>query len=140
MCVCGLSVFACGQHHFTFIEMSSAPRGPGAELRPAAMLASIDYSGIKAWLRQPSAPAPTLPRGPGEVTRSETKFSRGGLGELSWAQIRGPRPLPPWRHERVKRYGVFVRAPEHTQSVPSGKVSLCSHKALIGNLVTYDRY
>lgn len=47
---------------------------------------------------------------------------------------------PPWRHERVKRYGVFVRAQEHTQSVPSGRVSVCSHKALIGNLVTYDRY
>lgn len=82
---------------------------------------------------------PTLLRGPGEVTRSETKFSRGGLGELSWAQIRGPR-VSPWRHERVKRYGVFVRAREHTQSVPSGKVSVRSHKALIGNLVTYDRY
>lgn len=47
VCVCGLSVFACGQHHFTFIEMSSAPRGPCAELRPAAMLASIDSPGLR---------------------------------------------------------------------------------------------
>ncbi|CAB1460773.1 unnamed protein product [Pleuronectes platessa] len=110
--------------------MSSPPWGSRVEPGPAAMPASIDSPGLGPGPRQP------LPRGPGEVTHTETEFRRGEQGELSRAQIRGPR-LSQWRHESVKRYVcVSVRAGDRTrkQSHQTGSGRLLSAAAVLAPL------
>lgn len=63
-------MFARAQHHFTFIEMSSAPRG-GAEACSPACIHRLP--GISA---RPRAGAPS-PVAPGEVTRTRAQGSAG---------------------------------------------------------------
>lgn len=76
-CVCG-SMFACGQYHFTFIEMSSSPWGTCAKAEACSHASIYRLPRIRASLRQ------SLPRGPAEVTHTGTKFRRG---EAGWALL-----------------------------------------------------
>lgn len=77
-------MFACGQYHFTFIEMSSSPWGTCAKAEACSHASIYRLPRIRASLRQ------SLPRGPAEVTHTGKSSGGEKQGELSWAQIRGP--------------------------------------------------
>lgn len=76
--VCGFSVFACGRHHFTFIEMSSLPWGTCVKLRPAAMLASIDSPGLRLVWSGLSPVAPERWPTPRQSSGGENRVSSPG--------------------------------------------------------------
>lgn len=83
VCVCGFHVCLwTASLYIYWNEQLSLGHLCGAQACSHASIYRLPR--IRAWLRQP------LPCGPGEVTRTETKFRRRELGELSWAQIRGP--------------------------------------------------
>lgn len=81
-------MFACGQYHFTFIEMSSPPWGTCAKAEACSHASIYRLPRIRASLRQ------TLPRGPGEVTHTGTKFRRGEAGWALLGSDYGGGPVP----------------------------------------------
>ncbi len=121
--VCVAFMFACGQHHFTFIEMSSSPWGACAELRPAAMLASIDSPGLGLGWGSLSPVAPARWPAPRQSSGGENRVSSPGhrLGAL-------PLPVETWKCEMI--LCVFVRAREHRNS-PIKQAQVCSGKTPI---------
>ena len=105
-CVCVAFMFACGQHHFTFIEMSSPPWGACAALRPAAMLASIDSPGLGLGWGCLSPVAPARWPAPRQSSGGERRVSSPGhrLGAPSL-------PVETGRRETIRC--VFARARGH---------------------------
>lgn len=122
-CVCVAFMFACGQHHFTFIEMSSSPWGACVELRPAAMLASIDSPGLGLGWGSLSPVAPPRWPAPRQSSGGENRVSSPGhrLGALTL-------PVETWKCET--KLCVFARAREHRNS-PIKQAQVCSRKTPI---------
>jgi len=117
VCVCVALVFACGQHHFTFIEMSSSPWGRrcGAEAcSPARIyrLPRIRGCGLRR------APPPWPRRGDphrDKVQAGENRVSSPG-------HRLGAQPLPAdtWKWGTIRC--VFV----HTPGRPIKQAQVCS--------------
>lgn len=107
VCVCGIFVFACGRHHFTFIETSSSPWGTCTDFRPAAMLASIDSPGLRLGWGSRSSVAPERWPTPGQSSVGEDRVSSPGhrLGAPTF-------PVETWKHEHTN---------SHIKKVCSGK-------------------
>lgn len=112
-------------------EQPSLGRLSGAEACSHASIYRLP--GIRAWLRLP------LPRGPGEVTCTETKFRRVEQGELSRAQIRGPVSpsggMKAWNDTMCLR--TCTRT--HAQTVPSNRLRFVQAKLQLGKCVTCHR-